>query len=45
MPKIPIAVKQNIKKKPQNVFVKIASFNEIPPVAFPLVVFLGLFFE
>ena len=33
MPKIPIAVKQKIKKKPQNVFVCIASFNEIPPTA------------
>ena len=45
MPKIPIAVKQNIKKKPQNVFVKIASFKEIPPIAFPLLVFLGLSFD
>ena len=36
MPKIPIAVKQKIKKKPQNVFVCIASFNETPPTAFQM---------
>ena len=45
MPKIPIAVKQKIKKKPQNVFVCIASFNETPPTALPSFVFLGLFFD
>ena len=45
MPKIPIAVKQNIKKNPQNVFLKIASFSEIPPIAIPFLVFLGLFFD
>ena len=42
---MPTAVKQKIKKKPQNVFYLTALISEIPPTAFPLKVLRGLFLE